>query len=283
MLYKKPKNVTYTQMAIAIDNMCYSDNCNDELLFEYLYHLSYMLAIKNRYFNSSKLYDDFAAYCATSVFLRLKNKKQYEINPKTNQYKLTKIKSVLNYLKQTLYFRKVNFEQEHYCQTVSYEEDLENEVVPTYTFGNLLSSMTDKLSRVEFECCLGDVINSFKCYLKQIPYKYKSCEWYNIYLSCLLTFINSITLSFKDKYKLSNLKYRIGDFELLNEYYSKQDNEVILYHLDDTMRDYILILVRTIKHIIAKDLSEELHFELNTYNLNDVVIYNEINTNYNEV
>ena len=52
--YTKPKGVTYTQMAIKIDDMAYSDSCDDELLFEYLYHLSFMLAYKAKYFKYAK-------------------------------------------------------------------------------------------------------------------------------------------------------------------------------------------------------------------------------------
>ena len=263
-------------MAIAIDEMIYSDHCDDELVYQYLYHLSYMLAVKNRYFNSAKMYDDFAIYTATSVFLRLKNKKQFQPD-KNGNYKLTKIKSVLNYLKKTLYFRKVSFEQEVYSQTLSYEEVTDDILVPTYTFSNRLSTIAERLNRVEFGCYLETIVNVFKDYLKNIPYRYKSPEWYNIYISCLLTFLNNIILSYKDLEKLNNSKYRIGDIEMIKDYFNQNKDEVILYHLNENMKDYILILVRCIKHIIAKDLSEDLHCEINTYNLSDIIIYNELN------
>ena len=68
MLFYKPKNLKYTTMAIYIDEHVYTDDCNDNLIFEYLYHLSYMLAHQGKFFQTFSDYDDFAIYCATNYF-----------------------------------------------------------------------------------------------------------------------------------------------------------------------------------------------------------------------
>ena len=65
MFYSKPKDVTYTGMAIFIDNhpLFNVDIIDPELenkIFEYLYHLSYMLAVKKCFFEKAKDYDDFS-------------------------------------------------------------------------------------------------------------------------------------------------------------------------------------------------------------------------------
>ena len=39
MIYKKPKGVKYTDMAIYVDKHVYEDDCDDEMIFQYLYHL----------------------------------------------------------------------------------------------------------------------------------------------------------------------------------------------------------------------------------------------------
>ena len=265
-------------MAIAIDKMAYSDDCDDELLFEYLYHLSLMLAAKACYFKSAKHYDDFAIFMASSAYFRLRNPKQYIYNS-DGQPKMTKIKSILNYLKVILYPRKVAFEQQNYAQTeITINED-ENLMYVGHTFANKISNSVDGLMKVEFDCCLGDCCNTIREFLKKIPYKYKSAEWYNIYLSCLLSFLNSITLSIEDKKRLRNAKYMINDHSLLMRMYNKQQHEdfVILYHLDDSTKDYIRILVMEIKHIIAKDLSELLHTEVDTDSMSYPMILSEIN------
>ena len=49
MLFYKPKNLKYTTMAIYIDEHVYTDDCNDNLIFEYLYHLiKYFLFVFHR-------------------------------------------------------------------------------------------------------------------------------------------------------------------------------------------------------------------------------------------
>ena len=267
-------------MAIAIDNMAYSDNCDDELLFEYLYHLSMMLAVKARYFKSAKYYDDFAIFLATSGYFRLRNPKQFMYDDSGNP-KMTKLKSILNYLKVILYPRKVAFEQQNYAQTeVKLQED-EDLLYVGHTLANKISNSVDDLVQVEFKYCLGNCCNSIKDFLKEIPYKYKSSEWYNIYFSCLLSFLNLITLSNNDKYKLYNAKYRINDHSLLLETYDKKQYEdfVILYHLDDNMKDYIRILVIQIKHILAKDLSEIIHTNIDSLSMSYSMILSEVNGN----
>lgn len=267
-------------MAIAIDDMAYSDDCNDELLFEYLYHLSMMLAAKACYFKSAKHYDDFAIFMASSAYFRLRNPKQYALDA-NGQPKMTKLKSILNYLKVILYPRKVAFEQQNYAQTeITLNED-ENVMYVGHTFANKISDSVDDLMKVEFRSCLGDCCNSIKEFLKSIPYKYKSAEWYNIYFSCLLSFLNSITLSKAEELRLRSAKYRINDHSLLLESYNKQQYEdfVILFHLDNCMKDYIRILVIQIKHIIAKDLSELLHTEIDTSSMSYPMILSEINGN----
>lgn len=265
-------------MAIAIDEMAYSEDCNEELLFEYLYHLSMMLAVKACYFKSAKHYDDFAIFMASSAYFRLKNPKQYIYDSDGNP-KMDKVKSILNYLKSVLYPRKVVFEQQNYAQTeITLNED-ENLLYVGHTLSNKISNSVDALAKVEFKYCLGDCCNTIKEFLKDIPYKYKSAEWYNIYTSCLLSFLNSITLSKDDESRLKNAKYRINDHTLLIETYERQQREdfVILYHLGDSMRDYIKILVVQLKHILAKDLSEIMHTEIDTLNLSFPMIKSEIN------
>ena len=71
MFYKKPYDISYTEMAIYVDNHIYSNDRDDDKIFEYLYHISHMLAVKRCLFTSAKNYDDFSIYFATETFLRL--------------------------------------------------------------------------------------------------------------------------------------------------------------------------------------------------------------------
>jgi len=260
-LFKKPNNVRYVDMCIYIDNNIYRDNLTEEeqnTIYEYLYHLANMLARKANYFNQSQYYEDFAAYFASNVYFRLTNPKQFQIDPETGEPKLTKIKSVLNYMKNVLYLRKIEFEQEFYSQVLS--PSMEDTVVTydmQYTFADKLSESIEDISSLDFDLCLSDICKTAKNFLKRIPYKTNKTVWNNIYLSCLLTLLNILTLPNKTIERINNLKYDIHNRPKAvdNLYKDSPENLVILYHLDDSMRDYIWVLVQEIRHLMAKDLS----------------------------
>ena len=131
-----------------------------------------MLARKNRFFNKTEYYEDFATYLATYLYFRIKNPKQFDDN-----FKMQKIKSILNYIKNIIYPRKVDFEQEHYSQVVTPpEENKPVEYAINYTFSDMLSESVDELSRVEFDACLEDVNKTIKKFLKKIPYRTDKVE-----------------------------------------------------------------------------------------------------------
>ena len=77
MLYKKDPKLKYTDMCIYIDNHIYTDDCDEELVFSYLYQLAYVLAMKKHFFTNIADYDSYAIYCAGVLFKRLKNPKQF--------------------------------------------------------------------------------------------------------------------------------------------------------------------------------------------------------------
>ena len=72
--YKKPKDKSYTDLAIWIDNNAYSENCDDETLYKYLYILIYMLSYKRKFFKNFDDYDKYSIVTATRIFNRLKNR-----------------------------------------------------------------------------------------------------------------------------------------------------------------------------------------------------------------
>lgn len=254
MLYKKPQGVSYTDMCIYIDTHAYKENKTEEereLIYKYVYLISHMLAVKMHLFSDYKYYSDFAIWYTTQIFYRLESPKQYELDDEGNP-KLTKITSILNYIKSTIAARKITFEQKEYSQTIS-KEDCNNTIEYNYSLYDKVNEGLDYLYKAEFDLCLEDCCKSIRKYLSRIPYK--GSLWYNIYLSCILTFLNSVTLSNKDIDRLMNLKSTLNiDFTSL--YKKETQDPVILYHLDKSMKDYILVLFRQIKHELAMELSQ---------------------------
>lgn len=253
--YKKPANVTYTQMCMWIDENVYKENCDDNLVFEYLYHITRMLAYKRRFFEKASYYDDFAIYCATRIFLRLRDKRQFDENSK-----LTKVKSVLNYTKSVLYASKVSFESEEYAQNYNC---IKEEYYPNIDFHSSLISSIDGIKLSNFSSCLNDSINTIKIFINKLPHK-DSLELQNIYTSCILSLLNSLVLSNKNKEKLQKLKQNDRlKMEHINKLFKKErDDCVLLYHLDLSMKSYIKVLVNEIRHLISEDLSNLLNEDI---------------------
>lgn len=253
MTYTKPDNVSFTAMAIWIDSNVYTSTCDDIILYEYLYHLSNMLAHEGKYFTKTQYYDDFSLYCASKLFMRLKNPKQFL--DEGDSSKLAPVKSVLNYLKKVIYPMKVDFEQEHYLQST---EETSVICASNFDLGSFLVDETDVLYKVEFSCVLNNISHIVKSYLQKIPYRRNSAEWTNIYVSCMLTILDSITLSNFDKKKISSIT-RNKEKILDRLYTDLRYREPLLFHLNDNMKDYIAVLVNELRHVISSQLSQDAH------------------------
>ena len=256
MTFKKPKDVRYTDMAIYIDTHVYSEDCDDNLVYEYIYHLINMLAHRASYFDREAIYDEFAIVSATHIYFRLKNPKQFQLLD-NGQPRLPKVKSVLNYIKKTLYAMKATFDKGR----IQDEECCDLQDIPeTNTFDTDLSDYIDELQLSNFRLCLDDVVKTVKTYLQKIPYVSDKVLWQNIYLSCLFSFLNSVTLSNKSLRRLENLKnssYSKPDV-ILQLYDEEKKDPVILFHLPQSMHSYITVLLNEVRHLISQDLSSTL-------------------------
>ena len=255
MTYTKPSNVSYTDMCIYIADNIYTDHYKEELVFEYLYHIVLMLALKAKLFTRNCYYDSFAIFAASRIFFRLTNKKQFDLDD-SGQPVMKRIKSVLNYTKKTLYYLKVDYEQREYSQSL-----VSDEVNTTYNYDNVVRDSVRNLSLVEFEMTMNDIAKTCKMFLKTIPYKQSSADWMNIYTSVLLTFMNSITIRNKNLRRIDHLSStnRLKDSNLQDMFLVEKYEKPILFHLDETMSDYITVLTRQLRKIVAKDLSSIIH------------------------
>ena len=256
MIFKKP-DMKYTEMAMWIDSHVYTDDCDPNTLFEYIYHLVNMLAHQAGYFRSHHYYDDFAIMGATRIFFRLTNPKQKELDENGNP-KMEKIKSVLNYIKSIIYPMKVTFEQENYSQNKPYNNqtgEVEYDLLDNFRYS--LNESVDKMNTLDFTLYLQDIAHTAREFLSGIPQKRNSSEWMNIYASCMLSLLNSITLNNKNKERIKSLgEIILQKPQLLTKIYKEERvNSIILFHLGESMRGYITVLVNRLKHLISADLS----------------------------
>lgn len=148
--------------------------------------------------------------------------------------------------------------KEFFANTYEYKEECaEERPNPVYDLGEQMRHTLDDLADVEFEVCLQDIVRTTKQFLKGVPHKDKA-EWNNIYLSCLLTLINMVTIDEPTLKYIETLK-DVHDSKY-EDFLSKNiKDKTVLVGLPESMRNYIEVLVREIKYMMSRDLSMEFH------------------------
>lgn len=224
-LYQKPPGMKYTDLCIYIDNNFYKEDCDYELCFKYMWILAVMLATKSKMFSNAKDYEDFAFELALSTYQRM-------INPNKCQ-----IKSVLNYMKSIIVFRKMGFIANRS------KEIVDPVYVNNWDFDSYIDNYRDILESSNRERSLENICEYIKdihtIVKESIPKVYKKDKilYSNLYISSLLTLINRFTLpnSCLEKYNkgINEVKF----------YTSNLDNKVILWHLDKSMSSVIILIV----------------------------------------
>ena len=251
MTYSKPSNMSYTDLAIWIDNNAYSKDVDELKLYKYLYLLSEMLARQYGYFTNNDLYDTFALFSASRLLLRIRGKVQQIIPNVEDAPDAIKIKSILNYMKKVIYPYKVDFDSEYKMVP---DEDVEIISLGRINVAESLSDSNDVYDMFELVNTLQSTPQLVKDYLSRIPRSKHSAEWNNIYISCLLTLIDQMTLTSKQVRAVRAAGNENIYLDIIKENLNKAP---ILYHLEDTWEDYIRVLVREVRHL----LSAQMHWK----------------------
>lgn len=243
MTYKRD-NLTFTQMCIYIDDNIYKEDCDYNRCYQYMYHVVYILAVRQRFFNSAKDYDEFALYTATRLFLRYTKKS------------LKHIKSVLNYVKKILYPSKVTYQSQAFTQVFKQDEEITKNLEESFRTSAI--SQNDNLMRVEFRYYLEKISTTIKEFLTEIPYYSDPVMWRNIYISCLLSVSSALTLNSYNRNRLSKReKSRLPSDDFIeNVYKEEKKSSTVLYNLDKSMYNYINTIVNRIFDRIRRELRE---------------------------
>lgn len=222
----------YIDIARWIDDHAYDKDVDENLLFENLYHLAYMLAKKREFFVNYSWYDEFALYFAGEMFRR------YRRNTKDE-----KIFAVLFYMRKTVALKKNTFLASK-KELVS-SDSREFPVAP-FRLEQYANSYTYIGDQLDFAYSIAGVERTVYNYLRKIPRKKNSAEWDNIYISCLLTLLKSISPTITDS---------MTEHGIDVQFRKCRDVEPVLYHLDKKMSNYIKVLVTEIRHCMALEIS----------------------------
>ena len=271
-LDNKAKEV-HARMAVYIDNFIYKPKSerDDAKIYEYLYHITYMLACKAKMFQKGSDYDEFSLYAASKVYGRLINERQFIEEP--GKKKLEKITSILNYIKNSLYGMKVSFQKEAFNQVFDNELGFDG--------NNLVESWKDNIREDYREGLYETIIESIsdtpyiaKNIVKSTPYAFDPLMSRRLYISCILSFLNSIELPNKIKQKIAKKEMNNIDIDSLRLNYIEQqsDNFVILWRLNPIFTDYVDILVKRIKQNLVERITGDInYFEVPDDVLNQII------------
>lgn len=279
MTYKKNPNMKYTDMCIYFDANIYKADRDDNILYQYLYHVCYMLASKGRYFKYFEDYDIFALYSSTRLYLRYPSKDKCADTPPEK-----KIKSILNYTKATIYPLKVDYQRENFAQTRIYGDKGQMESLVNITKQYIQKNYSHGIVETLFDTfkTLPEIIRNR---IKDTPYKNDILVSKRLYMSCLLTFINSMTLS-NDKIKKISNKRNIADKEdlYIKSLQRERQDAVMTWHLDDSFKDYVRVLTNKIRRDIENEIANtQKSFSLTDSELEGIMTTAVYNTdNYRE-
>lgn len=265
----------YVDMCIWVDANAYKENVDETVLYEYIRLIIDTQAKRKRLFKTSDDYMDFSIYFATKVFMRYRNKKQDNIDSEGNR-EMELLKSVSNYVKNTIYFNKLLFLKE--VRGISTKEMSMDRIEVNTQLRDALIETMDRLKSVEFSDAMHDCASTARKFVSRIPYKTNSVEWHRIYMSCLLTLMNYLTLAKSRETKVKNsVKDGKYDDRCINAQYQRERlSGVKLYRLNDNMSQYIFVLTNKIMKAIAKDLTDVLDCYVPADDIVDAVIHNEV-------
>ena len=107
--------------------------------------------------------------------------------------------------------------------------------------------------------------------------------WTLIYFSCYLSFLDQVTFTNVLKNKLEkkldkNKDADRGSDSIKDYFYTNYLNSdsIILWHLDESFRDYVSILMHRIKERFSKEFSTEYHRDDLNENLLDCILKSAI-------
>ena len=250
-------------LCIYVDENIYKENHDQEKIFNYIYTIVNTLAVKQKLFKNWDDYEGFSLEFTSKLYQRLTNPKQFL--PDDDPKKLKKIKSILNYIKKSMYPMKVDYQNDVFNQRF-------DPVLHSQTVLDLREKATQicrdqptPLMHVDFEYYLRKITHTVKMFLKTSPYRNDKAMMNNLYISCMMTFLNQITLNNYNKKRYKNRLrrgYNIDGF-LNKVYILEQEYSVVLFHLPDNLHNYVATLVNQIKKFLVKDMRELIgSFEL---------------------
>lgn len=267
--FEKPKGLKYTDLAIYVDlhepelGSPDIDPKIEDTVYSYIYLICHALATKAHYFGRNEhIYDDFALYMASNVYMVLiKRRKAYNAGKMYHEKPILPVKSVLNYIKATIYPFKVDYQQETYREIVNtamaddtslFKEKMEEGIQSDYR-GRLIDSFSMALDEI------GDVVEQV---MQQTPFRRESLMKHKLKASICLTLLDQITLPQTLKKKITNRNRNTISWELSLKFMKAHETvgrPARLWHLDPSFANYVNVLTAKTKTLLSQRTQEYIH------------------------
>jgi len=210
--------------------------------YEYMYLLAYMLGCKSKYFYSLNDYDGYASHLAYATYLRMTDKNKPQI------------KSVLNYMKSIQYFRKLGYEKE------AYSEIIDPAYSKTWNSDKFVENYKQSLeseNKIKLQESILELLKTTPTLIrKNIPVIYQNnrLTFLNVYISCLLTMINRVTLPNQCREYFDKKTENPSTFNEANYYRRHLDKDVILWNVPESMEDVINMIINKVNNVLADEI-----------------------------
>lgn len=204
-----------------VDENAYKPDVDKDDLFDALYQIVNSIAIKNKMLPSWQDYRPFALYASGRLYMRLTHPRQY-LSPDSGK-QLKKIKSILNFLNKTMRPMIIDYQNQNFGQTINPEVHSSTAEEVRDVFIKKVINQNKDLLKVDFEYYLNRIKNTVKDLIKKTPYGNDAVMVQRIYVSCMLSLLNQITLCNANKERLKR-RYESGfkTEDFLNRVYEEE-------------------------------------------------------------
>lgn len=199
-------------------------------------------------------YKPFSLYAAGRLYARLTHPRQF-LSPDSGK-QLKKINSILNFLRKTIRPMIIDYQRQNFGQVINPEMHSSTAEDIRYNFIERARIQESGLLEADFKYYFTKICNTVKMFIGNSPYANDKVMCHRIYLSCMMSLLNQVTLSNnnKERYK-SRIKSRFKTEEFLVRVYEEERRySIVLVHLNRSMYNYISTLVNRISKEICNDL-----------------------------
>lgn len=266
VMYNKPANLKYTDLAIYIDANAYKIRNDGEYpqveatIYEYLYHIIYALACKAAYFKQFADYDAFACYAAGEIYVAMR-KKLINEGKDVRGKKILPVKSSLNFIKATMFPLKINYQKENFGEVIDPGIHANTE--------RLKLNLTEAIQQ-QYRPSLGEAYEETAAQIPYIidkivettPFRNDALFCKRLRVSITLTLLNDLTIPKKLHKKLLNSiekQSTIKSSKQLITTYAKNIEPALLWHLDKDLQNYVRVLTTKVKRLITQNFEAAVH------------------------